>query len=128
METLADPQKAPKVIAAYRRSCEEAGREPGEIILQGMVSWAESDDEAFAGAREWKGTMVDEHYTDPIADPAEILKNGREVPDPMFKAMGILSSDPKTHVRKIKAMQQLGATVIVLMNISGSDPHGTFRV
>jgi coenzyme F420-dependent glucose-6-phosphate dehydrogenase len=32
------------------------------------------------------------------------------------------------HVRKIKAMQQLGASAIVLMNISGADPHGTLRL
>jgi coenzyme F420-dependent glucose-6-phosphate dehydrogenase len=38
--TLADPQKALPVIAAYRRSAEQAGREPGEIILQGMAAWA----------------------------------------------------------------------------------------
>ena len=36
--TLGDPQKAPAVIAAYRRGAEQAGREPGEIILQGMAS------------------------------------------------------------------------------------------
>ena len=30
-------------------------------------------------------------------------------------------------MRKIKALQQLGATTIVLMNVSGADPHGTIR-
>jgi coenzyme F420-dependent glucose-6-phosphate dehydrogenase len=125
---LADPQKAPPVIAAYRRACEEAGREPGEIILQGLVAWAESDDAAFEGAREWKATMVDAHYTDDVHEPAAVQENGAEVSDRMFKAMGILSADPDVHVRKIKAMQQLGATAIVLMNVSGADPHGTLRV
>src|SRR5947209_10002913 len=48
--TLADPQKAPAVIASYRRAAEQAGREPGEIILQGMASWAEDDDAALEGA------------------------------------------------------------------------------
>src|SRR5437588_4926180 len=62
--TLADPQKAPAVIAAYRRSAEAAGREPGEIILQGMASWAEDDDSALEFSREWKGTLVDQNYTE----------------------------------------------------------------
>jgi coenzyme F420-dependent glucose-6-phosphate dehydrogenase len=44
-----------------------------------------------------------------------------------FKAMGLISSDPAAHVRKIKLMQQLGATAIVIMNISGSDPIGMLR-
>ena len=125
--TLGDPQKAPPVIAAYRRGAEEAGREPGEIIVQGLASWAESDEAALEGAREWKGTLVDEHYTDAVFDPAQIEANGHEVSDSTFKMMGLLSSDPDHHVRKVKAMQQLGATTIVLMNISGADPLGTLR-
>jgi coenzyme F420-dependent glucose-6-phosphate dehydrogenase len=125
--TLADPQKAPPVIAAYRRSAEAAGREPGEIILQGMASWAPDDDAAMEGAREWKGTLVDENYTDAIYEPADIGAHGREVSDTKFKAMGLIGSDPDSHVRKIKAMQQLGATAIVIMNISGADPIGMLR-
>jgi coenzyme F420-dependent glucose-6-phosphate dehydrogenase len=126
--TLADPRQAPQVIAAYRRGAEAAGREPGEIILQSMASWAESDEAALERAREWKGTLVDEHYTDPIADPATIWENGREVPDAVFKTMGLISSNPDQHVRKLKAIKQLGATAVVVMNISGADPHGLFRV
>jgi hypothetical protein len=32
------------------------------------------------------------------------------------------------HVRKIKAMEQLGATAVVVMNVSGSAPDGTLRM
>lgn len=126
--TLADPQQAPSVIAGYRRAAESAGREPGEIILQGMASWAEDDEAALESCREWKGTLVDEHYTDPIYDPAQIGENGSEqVSDTKFKAMGMIGSDPDQHVRKIKGMRQLGATAIVVMNISGKDPLGMLR-
>lgn len=125
--TLADPQKAPSVIAAYRRAAEQAGREPGEVILQGLASWARDDGDALAGAREWKGTLVDENYTDPVYDPAEVGAKGSQVSDTKFKTMGLISSDPDSHVRKIKAMQQLGATAIVIMNISGRDPVGMLR-
>lgn len=126
--TLADPQKAPAVIAAYRRAAEQAGREPGEIILQGMASWAEDDDAALDGAREWKGTLVDDNYTEPISDPAAVGQRGAEVSDTKFKTMGLISSDPNKHVRQIKAMQALGATAIVIMNISGADPLGMVRI
>lgn len=125
--TLADPTKAPAVIAAYRRSCEEAGRQPGEVILQGLVSWAEREEDAVDGALEWKPTMVDANYADDVADPAAVGERGRSVPDAKFRAMGILSADPDTHVHKITAMRQLGATAIVLMNVSGRDPDGTLR-
>jgi coenzyme F420-dependent glucose-6-phosphate dehydrogenase len=67
--TLGDPQKAPAVIAAYRRSAEEAGRGAGEIILQGLASWASDDEAAVEGSREWKGTLVDENYTEQSSRP-----------------------------------------------------------
>jgi coenzyme F420-dependent glucose-6-phosphate dehydrogenase len=125
--TLADPQKAPPVIASYRRAVEQAGREPGEIVVQGMAAWAADDAAALDGAREWKGTLVDESYTDAVHDPAEVEALGNDVSDMTFKTMGLISSDPSTHVRKIKAMQQLGATAVVVMNISGRDPIGMLR-
>ncbi|MFL5967425.1 MAG: TIGR03557 family F420-dependent LLM class oxidoreductase [Gaiellaceae bacterium] len=126
--TLADPTKAAKVIAAYRNGCERSGREAGEIILQMVVSVAADDDAALQQAREWKGTMVDEHYTDPIADPATIYRKGEdEVSDSTFTKQIVASADPDTHVKRIRMMQKLGATTIVLMNVSGNDPHAALR-
>jgi coenzyme F420-dependent glucose-6-phosphate dehydrogenase len=127
--TLADPRQAPAVIGAYRRSCEAAGREPGEIILQGMFSWAaEDDDTAYESSKEWKGTQVDQHYTDPIYDPAEIQRNGEDVSDTMWKAAGAISADPKSHVRMVKMIREMGATAVVMMNTSGADPEGALRM
>jgi coenzyme F420-dependent glucose-6-phosphate dehydrogenase len=127
--TLGDPSTAPKVIAAYRGGCEAAGREPGEIVVQGVFSVGDTDEAALEQAREWKGTMVDEHYTDPIADPAEIYRRGEdEVDDSTFTKQVIASADPDTHVKRIKTLQKLGATTMVLMNVSGGDPHRALRV
>ncbi len=127
--TLGDPQKAPSVIQAYRRGAAQAGREPGEVILQAVFSWATDDDTAFESAREWKGTMVDANYTEPIADPAEIYRRAeQEVSDKQFKAQVIASSDPSTHVKRIKTIQALGASTVVLMNVSGADPHRALEV
>ncbi len=127
--TLADPDRAPKLIAAYRRSCEKARRKPGEIVLQALVSWAEDDAAALAGAREWKGTMVDEMYTDDLHDPAEIHRRGEaEISDEAFVANAIVSSDPDTHVERIRELEELGATIVGLMNVSGRAPLDALRV
>ena len=126
--TLADPRQAPGVIAGYRRGCERAGREPGEIILQGVFSWAEDDETALESSREWKATLPPEHYTDPIYKPAEIQANGREIPDTMFKAAAAISSNPKDHVRRVKLIREMGATAVVMMNTSGADPEGAIRM
>jgi coenzyme F420-dependent glucose-6-phosphate dehydrogenase len=127
--TLGDPEQAPKVIEAYRRSCEEAGREPGEIILQALFSWAEDDGSALAGAREWKGTMVDAMYTDDVHDPAEVYRRGEaEIPDEEFLESAIVSSDPEKHVERIRELEEMGATIVGLMNVSGNAPLEALRV
>jgi coenzyme F420-dependent glucose-6-phosphate dehydrogenase len=125
--TLADPQKAPAVIASYRRAAEKAGRPPGEVILQGMVSWADDDEAALEGSREWKPTLVDTNYSSDVHTPEDVGATAGEVSDTKFTTMGLVSSDPKSHVRKLTALKQMGATAIVVMNISGADPHGTIR-
>jgi coenzyme F420-dependent glucose-6-phosphate dehydrogenase len=126
--TLADPRQVGSVVSAYRRGAEEAGREPGEIILQTLASWGENDAAALDAAREWKGTLVDEHYTDPIADPVLIGRNGEEqVSDATLKTMTITSSDPADHAKEIKRMEKMGATAVVVMNASGPDPLGMIR-
>lgn len=121
--TLGDPEQAPKLIGTYRRSCAEAGRAPGEIILQALFSWAPDDDAALAGAREWKGTMVDEMYTDDVHDPAEIFRRGdAEISDDDFLESAIVSSEPEKHVERIRQLEEMGATVVGLMNVSGRAP------
>jgi len=73
--------------------------------------------------------MVDEHYTDPIADPEVIYRRGEdEVSDSKFTKQVIASSDPNHHVKRIKMTEKLGATSVVLMNVSGNDPDAALRV
>ena len=127
--TLADPESAPDVIGAYRGACEDAGTEPGEIVLQAQFSWAEDDDAALEGARVWKGAQPDEHYTDDWHQPARISDNGEsEVSDDDLKDAVIISSDPEVHADRIREAERLGATTMALMNVSGADPHRAIEV
>jgi coenzyme F420-dependent glucose-6-phosphate dehydrogenase len=126
--TLGDPRQAPQVIGVYKHACGEANREIGTVVVQSVFSYAADDDKALEAAREWKGTMVDRHYTDDVHDPAEIYRNGEdEVPDEMFTKQVVCSSDPETHAKRIKLIEKLGADVMVLMNVSGADPHAALR-
>jgi coenzyme F420-dependent glucose-6-phosphate dehydrogenase len=126
--TLGDPRTAPQVIAAYKEACEQAGREVGPVVVQAVFSYAPTDEQALEQAREWKGTQVDRHYTDDVHDPAQIYRNGEdEVPDELFATQVICSADADTHVKRIKAIEKLGADVMTLMNVSGGDPHAALR-
>jgi coenzyme F420-dependent glucose-6-phosphate dehydrogenase len=123
--TLADPEQAPEVIDAYRSAADDAGREPGEILLQAGFSWAPDDDAALQGARVWKGAQPAEFYTDDWHDPQRMYEEGeRQVSDDDLREAFIVSSDPTEHVERIRAIEGLGATIVVLANNSGGDPRG----
>jgi coenzyme F420-dependent glucose-6-phosphate dehydrogenase len=123
--TLADPESAPDAIDAYRSAAEDAGREAGEILLQVGFSWAEDDDAALEGARVWKGAQPDEFYTDDWHSPKDMFEEGeRQVSDDDLKDAFIISSDPEQHAERIREVEQMGATTVVLMNNSGADPRG----
>jgi coenzyme F420-dependent glucose-6-phosphate dehydrogenase len=127
--TLADPESSPEVIDAYRAAAEEAGREPGEILLQIGFSWAEDDDAALEGARVWKGAQPKEFYSDDWHRPAEMYEEGeRQISDDDLKQAFIISSDPEVHAQRIREVEELGATTVVLMNNSGADPQGAIGV
>jgi coenzyme F420-dependent glucose-6-phosphate dehydrogenase len=127
--TLADPQSAPEVIDAYRGACEDAGKEPGEIVLQAQFSWAEDDEAALEGARVWKGAQPDEFYTDDWHHPQRMYEEGeRQISDDDLKQSLIISSDAEVHVERIREAEDLGATTMALMNCSGADPHRAIEV
>jgi coenzyme F420-dependent glucose-6-phosphate dehydrogenase len=127
--TLADPETAPDVIDAYKSACEDAGKEPGEIVLQMQFSWAEDDDTALEAARVWKGAQPDEYYTDDWHHPQKMYEHGEEtVSDDDLKEALIISSDPEVHAERIREAEQLGATIIAAMNVSGADPHAAVEI
>jgi coenzyme F420-dependent glucose-6-phosphate dehydrogenase len=127
--TLADPESAPAVIDAYRDECDDAGKEPGEIIVQTGFSWAEDVDAAFEGARVWKAAMPDEYYTDDWHDPKAMHEHAEEeFSDEDFLEQYIVSSDPEHHAERIREVEKLGGTVICLQNASGADPHAALSV
>jgi coenzyme F420-dependent glucose-6-phosphate dehydrogenase len=127
--TMGDPEMAPDVIEAYRAACDDAGREPGEIILQAGFSWAEDDDAALEGARVWKSAQVPDYFTDDWHDPKAMYEKGeRDIPDDDFKESYVVSSDPEHHLERIREIEQLGATVVCLQNGSGSAPERALEV
>jgi coenzyme F420-dependent glucose-6-phosphate dehydrogenase len=127
--TLADPETAPGLIDAYRSACEDAGKEPGKILLQAGVSWAEDDDAAFEGAKPFKATMPDEFYTDDWHDPKAMFEHAdQKYSDDDFKEQFIISSNPDEHAERVREIEQMGADIVVVMNNSGAAPVEAVRV
>jgi coenzyme F420-dependent glucose-6-phosphate dehydrogenase len=127
--TLTDPEQAPKVIDAYRSAADDAGRAPGEIVLQFQFSWARSDDDALEGARVWKGAEPREFYTDDWHDPRAMYERGeKQVTDEKLRKEIVISSDPSVHAERMREVEKLGATIVAAMNVSGADPHGAIEM
>jgi coenzyme F420-dependent glucose-6-phosphate dehydrogenase len=127
--TLADPDSAPQVIDAYRAAADDAGKQPGEIVLQIQFSWAESDDEAFAGAEVWRAAQPDEFYTADWHDPGKMHEHSKkEISDDDVRESLIIGADPSAHADRIREVEEMGATIVALMNVSGNAPHDAIRV
>jgi coenzyme F420-dependent glucose-6-phosphate dehydrogenase len=127
--TLGDPESAPEIIETYREARKAAGKGgDGEIIVQVLASWAESDEQALEGARVWKGAQPDEFFTDDWHKPQEMYEEGaRQTSDEDLKEAAIISADPDEHVRRIRELIDVGATVVNLQCNSGLDPMGHIR-
>ncbi|HEX4678395.1 MAG TPA: TIGR03557 family F420-dependent LLM class oxidoreductase [Gaiellaceae bacterium] len=122
--TLGDPEMAPRVIETYK----SAGG-TGEIVLQALVSWGETDDAALEGVRKWKGSQPFEYYVEDWHDPQTMYEHAEEtISDDAYKQMVVISSDPAEHVERLSALKELGATSIGVMNGSGADPEGAVKV
>ncbi len=122
--TLGDPEKVPDLIDAYRGAADDAGREPGEILLHTGFSWAPDDDAALEGARVWRSAQVDEFYTEDWHEPQRMWEHAKEkVSDEDLRQSFIVSADPSAHLERIRSLEDLGATIVVLQNCSGADPH-----
>jgi len=122
--TLPDPETTPDLLKTWR----DAGGE-GEIVFQALFSWAETDDAALESVRKWKGAQPQEHYKDDWHEPRKMYEHGEEqMSDEELKQNAIISSDPKVHVERIRELEELGATVIVLQNNSGADPLKAIEV
>nr|MBA3420552.1 LLM class flavin-dependent oxidoreductase [Thermoleophilaceae bacterium] len=127
--TLGDPEMAPDVIDVYKGACEDAGKDPGEIILQAGFSWAQDDDTALEGARVWKSAQQPEFFRDDWSDPQSMYRHAEDqMSDEEFKQAFIVSSDPDHHVERVREIEQLGATIVCLQNTSGADPLGALSV
>ena len=61
--------------------------------------------------------------------PCAMYEHAEEtIDDDAFGELQILSADPEVHVERIRAVESLGATIVVLMNISGADPLAAIDV
>ena len=118
----------PEILEAYRASARDARRDPGEVILHTGFAWAEDERALMDGSRLWRGTQPDEVYVEPFDTPAKIQRFARErVDDDALRQGFLISTDVDTHVQRIRGLQELGATIVCLQNISGADPFGTIR-
>jgi coenzyme F420-dependent glucose-6-phosphate dehydrogenase len=127
--TLADPESVPDLIDAYKGAAEDAGREPGEIVLQAAFSWAPDDDAALEGCRVWKGSQPKEFYRDEWHDPQAMYEEGeKQVSDEELKEDLIVSADAEVHAERVREVEEMGATIVALMNNSGADPTGAIGV
>jgi coenzyme F420-dependent glucose-6-phosphate dehydrogenase len=119
--TLGDPEQGPEIAEAYR----SAGGK-GEIIYQAGFALGTDEQATIDGAKMWKATQLPEVYKEEIPDPADMRSRAEDqLSDEEFAHEGFLvGADPDDQVRRIREMEEAGATVVCLQCI-GADPLGS---
>jgi coenzyme F420-dependent glucose-6-phosphate dehydrogenase len=118
--TVADPEGLAKIKDAWLSAADDAGRKPGDLVLQAGFSWAPDDDTALQQSLIFKGAAPAEYYSEDWHDPKEMYRRGVEkVSNEEFIRKNIISSDPEVHVERLREVEKLGATIISCANFSG---------
>ena len=104
-----------EIIGAFRRG----GGEGKPVVAQAKVSWAKNDAEAMRGAMEQWSTMV---FTSAVASELTMPEHFEELAkgvteDQMRQAVWV-SSDPKEHVERIRAVRELGVSELYIHNVN----------
>ena len=71
------PRRCPESSTPTGGAAEDAGREPGEIVLQAGFSWAEDDDAALEGAASGRARSRTSSTRDDWHDPKAMHEHGR---------------------------------------------------
>jgi coenzyme F420-dependent glucose-6-phosphate dehydrogenase len=93
------------------------------------VSWAETDEQALEQVRKWKGAQPEDHYTADKHEPRRMYEHGEEeTSDEELAPNVIAGSDPEAIQDRLREIERLGATVIVMQNSSSADPERAIRL
>lgn len=127
--TLGDPDRVPEILAAHRESAQRHGRDPGKLILQGLIAYARDETALLDGSRGWRGPQPPEVYRDAVGTPEEIQAVAApQIGDDDLREKLILSTDPTVHVERVLQLVELGADIVCLQNVAGADPLGTIEL
>ena len=123
------PSACPSCSTSTASECDDAGKPPGRSCCTPASRGRRTRSTALEAVRKWKGAQPDDVYREDIHMPANVYAHGEETTsDQDMKEGFIVGADPAEHVERIREIEQLGATIVVLQNNSGADPHGAIRV
>jgi coenzyme F420-dependent glucose-6-phosphate dehydrogenase len=129
--TLGDPDAAPKVIDAYKKARDEAGKDPGEIVLQAGFCLGEPEQAIIKATKKWKTTQFPEYYLEDHHDLDDMAASAEErMSDEEFAHEGFLvSADPQEHIDRIRKLIAIddAVTSICLQGIGDLDPLTSIR-
>lgn len=77
-------------------------------------------------AQSWAGTIPPEAYIEDVHTPEAIQELAEQkIDEQTLRESLLISVDPDEQVARVREMEQMGAIVVCLQNMSGADPMGT---
>lgn len=114
-----EPDALQRVVGAYR-----SGGGTGPCVLQVHVSWAETDEEAVAIARDqWSHGVLSPPLTWDIEQPEDFDAEAGEVGDDALRQSVIIAHDPRALAERVAELAAIGFDRVYLHHV-GQDQSG----
>ncbi len=115
----APPAKIEGILAKFAEGARSAGKDPDTMpkLLQIHLSWAPSDDEAWANAIDQWPTGGMKFPKADIRSPFDFAEMAKLVRREDFTGRMVISSDPDTHRAEIQKFIDAGFTAIYVHNV-----------
>ncbi|MDA4111926.1 MAG: LLM class flavin-dependent oxidoreductase [Thaumarchaeota archaeon] len=112
-----------ELFPAVERGAKKAGRNPDDIIkaIEIDLSYDTDLDRALIPLRTQAGPLLPKMFTDPIFDPREIEREGKQVTDEELTKAYVLGSSPEDFIKPIEAAFEAGFDHVYLASLSPNE-------
>jgi coenzyme F420-dependent glucose-6-phosphate dehydrogenase len=87
------------------KAAKDAGRDVSKLAknVELFVSYSKNRDDALASARRWKSGLVRNILERPVADPRELERLGKQIPDSELAKAWTITNDPEDILQKAQS-------------------------
>jgi coenzyme F420-dependent glucose-6-phosphate dehydrogenase len=108
------------IFPALRNEARKANKDPEQLSSAAEMIFSYDQDlgKALQSARFWAGSLNPAFFREPVSDPREIERQGREISDEQVRQTYVITNQPEDIIKKARGCFEAGFDEIVFMSSS----------